>query len=184
MSLDAGFWSCPLHDPKNQAPLDSSFTFTDSPALPKNPAELWLRWVLCHRCYLCHSLRRRIPRRTGPAENLASRDDSKLNQDSICFFFFLKTLLNESLHLFQGTRPRPIGKPSPCAENDKIDVLATGASLFMGNYLPLLQKLLQAHKVVLNSPSPFNKNTHPLIFLRGWTHQKSESVNTQWREVI
>ena len=115
MSLDAGFWSCPLHDPKNQAPLDSSFTFTDSPALPKNPTELWLRWVLClawHRCYLCHSLRRRIPRRTGPAENLASRDDSKLNQDSICFFFFLKTVLNESLHLFQGTRPRPIGKPS------------------------------------------------------------------------
>ena len=73
---------------------------------------------------------------------------------------------------------------SPCAENDKIDVLATGASLFMGNYLPLLQKLLQAHKVVLNSPSPFNKNTHPLIFLRGSTHQKSESVNTQQREVI
>ena len=32
------------------------------------------------------------------------------------------------------------------------------------------QKLLQAHKVVLNSPSPFNKNTHPLIFLRGSTH--------------
>ena len=115
MSLGAGFWSCPLHDSKNQAPLGSSFTFTDSPALPKNPTELWLRWVLClawHRCYLCHSLRRRIPRRTGPAENLASRDDSKLNQDSICFFFFLKTVLNESLHLFQGTRPRPIGKPS------------------------------------------------------------------------
>ena len=78
------------------------------------------------------------------------------------------------------------GENTPCAENDKIDVLAIGASQFRGNYLPLLQKLLHAHKVVLNSPSPFNKNTHPhpLIFLRGSTHQKSESVNTQRREVI
>ena len=72
---------------------------------------------------------------------------------------------------------------APCAQNDKINVLAIGASQFRGNYLPLLQKLLPAHKVVLYSPSPFNKNTHPhpLIFLRGSMHQKSESVR---REVI
>ena len=72
---------------------------------------------------------------------------------------------------------------SPCAQNDQINVLAIGASQFRGNYLPLLQKLLPAHKVVLYSPSPFNKNTHPhpLIFLRGSMHQKSESVR---REVI
>ena len=76
-----------------------------------------------------------------------------------------------------------MGRGAPCAQNDKINVLAIGASQFRGNYLPLLQKLLQAHKVVLNSPSPFNKNTHPhpLIFLRGSMHQKSESVR---REVI
>ena len=73
--------------------------------------------------------------------------------------------------------------PTPCAQNDQINVLAIGASQFRGNYLPLLQKLLPAHKVVLYSPSPFNKNTHPhpLIFLRGSMHQKSESVR---REVI
>ena len=72
---------------------------------------------------------------------------------------------------------------APCAQNDQINVLAIGASQFRGNYLPLLQKLLPAHKVVLYSPSPFNKNTHPhpLIFLRGSMHQKSESVR---REVI
>ena len=77
----------------------------------------------------------------------------------------------------------PYSNQTPCAENDKIDVLAIGASQFRGNYLPLLQKLLPAHKVVLYSPSPFNKNTHPhpLIFLRGSMHQKSESVR---REVI
>ena len=73
---------------------------------------------------------------------------------------------------------------TPCAENDEIIVLTIGASQLRGNSLPLLQNRQQAHKVVLNSPSPFNKNTHPLIFLRGSTHQKSESVNTQQREVI
>ena len=51
---------------------------------------------------------------------------------------------------------------------------------------PPQKLLLQAHKVVLNSASPINKNTHPhpLIFLRGSTHQKSESMNSQQREVI
>ena len=76
------------------------------------------------------------------------------------------------------------GGVAPCAENDEIIVLTIGASQLRGNSLPLLQNRQQAHKVVLNSPSPFNKNTHPLIFLRGSTHQKSESVNTQQREVI
>ena len=45
-------------------------------------------------------------------------------------------------------------------------------------------KLLKAHKVVLNSTRPLNENTHPLIFLRGSGHQKSESANRQWRGVI
>ena len=51
---------------------------------------------------------------------------------------------------------------------------------------PPQKLLLQAHKVVLNSASPINKNTHPhpMIFLRGSTNQKSESMNSQQREVI
>ena len=43
----------------------------------------------------------------------------------------------------------------------------------------LFQKLPEIHKVVLDSPRPLNKTTHPLIFLRGSCHQRSESVKTQ-----
>ena len=43
----------------------------------------------------------------------------------------------------------------------------------------LFQKLPEIHKVVLDSPRPLNKTTHPLIFLRGSSHQRSESVKTQ-----
>ena len=64
------------------------------------------------------------------------------------------------------------GQPTPCAEKDEINVLVLGASQLWSNYPPLFQRLLPAHKVVLNSPSPCNKNIHPLIFLRGSTHQK------------
>ena len=87
------------------------------------------------------------------------------------------------VHLVLAAQVVLDGAQAPCAQNDQINVLAIGASQFRGNYLPLLQKLLPAHKVVLYSPSPFNKNTHPhpLIFLRGSMHQKSESVR---REVI
>ena len=74
--------------------------------------------------------------------------------------------------------------PSPCAEIDKKIVPVTGARQFMSNNWLILQKLPEAHKVVLCSPSPFNKNTHPLIYWRGSGHQKSESVNTQWRGVM
>ena len=65
---------------------------------------------------------------------------------------------------------------APCAEIDKNIVPVTGARQFMSNNPLLLQKLPEAHKVVLCSPSPFNKNTHPLIYLRDSSHQKSESV--------
>ena len=67
---------------------------------------------------------------------------------------------------------------TPCVEIDKNIVPVTGAGQYMSNNWLLLQKLPEAHKVVLCSPSPFNKNTHPLIYLRGSGHQKSESVNT------
>ena len=73
--------------------------------------------------------------------------------------------------------------PTLCRNWQKI-VPVTGARQFMSNNWLLLQKLPEAHKVVLCSPSPFNKNTHPLIYWRGSGHQKSESVNTQWRVVM
>ena len=43
----------------------------------------------------------------------------------------------------------PSGRhPAPCAEKDEINVMVIGASQLMGNYLPLLRRLLPAHKVV------------------------------------
>ena len=67
MSLDAGFWSCPWHD-------------------PSSCKELRLCWILClahHRSYLCHILHRRIPRQTGTAEKLLeSRGHGELFQES------------------------------------------------------------------------------------------------------
>ena len=72
----------------------------------------------------------------------------------------------------------------PAQKLTKKNVPVTGARQFMSNYWLPLQKLPEAHKVVLCSPSPFHKNTNPLIYLRGSGHQKSESVNTQWRVVM
>ena len=43
-------------------------------------------------------------------------------------------------------------------------------------------KLFKDAKMVLNSTRPLKENTHPLIFLKGCGHQKSESANRQWRE--
>ena len=67
MSLDAGFRSCPRHD-------------------PSSCKELRLCWILClahHRSYLCHILHRRIPRQTRTAEKLLeSRGHGELFQES------------------------------------------------------------------------------------------------------
>ena len=55
----------------------------------------------------------------------------------------------------------------PVQKLTKKIVPVTGAGQYMSNHPLLLQKLPEAHKVVLCSPSPFNKNTHPSIYLRG-----------------
>ena len=54
--------------------------------------------------------------------------------------------------------------PPPCADIDTNIVPVTGARQVMSNNPLLLQKLPEVHKVVFCSPSPFHKNTHPLIY--------------------
>ena len=63
---------------------------------------------------------------------------------------------------------------APCAENDKIDVLAIGASMFMGNYLPLLQKLLHtgAQSGAEQSESIQQKHSPTDLFKRLDTSEK------------
>ena len=82
MSLSAGFWSCPWHD-------------------PSSCKKLWLGWLLRlahHRSCLCHLLHRRIPRKTrSPEELLESRDHGEFFQES-----WTKKATNSKLILFRG----------------------------------------------------------------------------------
>ena len=71
---------------------------------------------------------------------------------------------------------------SPSAENAKINVTDEpyfGTPKLCAVIFPF-PKLLKAHKVVLNSTRPPNKNTHPLTFPKGSGHHKITWIAFIW----